>query len=111
MLTRTAEEKTESMEVSHPLVRVHPPTGDRALYLSSTRLDHIEGVDLAESDVLVDELFEHSIQDKFVYHHEWRVGDMLIWDNRCTMHHANGDYPRDESRLMHRIMIEGETPV
>jgi len=111
MLTRTDAEKAETANVTHPLVRVHPPTGERALYMSTTRLDHIADIDLAEGDALVDELFAHATQDKFVYHHEWRVGDMLIWDNRCTMHHANGNYPRDQKRLMQRIMIEGEAPI
>ncbi|MFT6580913.1 MAG: taurine dioxygenase [Alphaproteobacteria bacterium] len=111
MLTRTDAEKAETADVTHPLVRVHPPTGARALYMSTTRLDRIADIDLADGDALVDELFAHATQDKFVYHHEWRVGDMLIWDNRCTMHHANGNYPHDQKRLMQRIMIEGEAPV
>ncbi|MBT5812423.1 MAG: TauD/TfdA family dioxygenase [Rhodospirillaceae bacterium] len=111
MAPRTEEEVTETPNVEHPLVRKHPRTGGRALYMSTTRLERIVDMDREESNALVDELLAHATQPKFVYDHEWRTGDMLIWDNRCTMHHANGDYPIEEKRLMHRIMIEGEIPV
>lgn len=111
MLVRTQSEKKETPDVTHPLVRWHEPTRSGALYLSTTRLDRIVGLSDAESDSLVDELLAHATQDRFVYHHEWRVGDLLVWDNRCLMHHANADYPLDATRRMHRILVEGEIPV
>jgi taurine dioxygenase len=111
MATRTDEEVSEAPDVAHPLVRKNSRTGERALYMSTTRLDHIVDMDREDSNALVDELLAHATQPKFLYDHEWSPGDMLIWDNRCTMHHANGNYPIEVTRLMHRIMIEGEVPV
>ncbi|MBT5667281.1 MAG: TauD/TfdA family dioxygenase [Rhodospirillaceae bacterium] len=111
MAPRTEEEIDETPDVVHPLVRKNPRTGEQALYMSTTRLERIVDLDREESNALVDELLAHATQPKFLYDHEWRPGDMLIWDNRCTMHHANGNYPIEVTRLMHRIMIEGEVPV
>ena len=110
MLARSEDEVKETPDVVHPLVRKHLPTGRKALYLSTTRLERIVGLDRAESDALVDELLAHATQPRFVYHHKWRPGDMVIWDNRCSMHHANGDYPLEAKRLLHRIILKGETP-
>jgi len=110
MLVRTAEEVEETPEVVHPLARTYPPTGEKALYLSTTRLDRIADMAPEESDALLDDLLAFADRPHFHYHHKWRPGDMVIWDNRCSMHHANDDYG-NEKRLLHRIMIEGETPV
>ena len=110
MMARTASEKARTPDVTHPLVRIHPPTGKPALYMSTTRLECVEGWPRARSDELVDELLAHATENRFQYHHNWRAGDVLIWDNRCLMHHANGDYPLDATRRMHRVLIEGEIP-
>jgi len=110
MMGRTEEETAETPDVVHPLVRRHPPTGTKALFLSTTRLERIVGLDRAESDALIDELMGHVTQPQFLYDHVWRVGDMVIWDNRCSLHHANANYPLDAKRLLHRILIEGEVP-
>ena len=111
MLTRTAEEEAMTPDVIHPLVRTHPTTGDKALYMSTTRLDRILDMERAESDALIDELMAHATQARFQYHHKWRHGDLVIWDNRCSMHHANADYPPDAGRLLQRAMLAGEIPV
>jgi taurine dioxygenase len=111
MLVRSAAEVAETPDVVHPLVRQHLPTGRKALFLSTTRLESILGLDRAESDALVDDLLTHATQPRFVYHHKWRPGDLVIWDNRCSMHHANADYPLDAKRLLHRVILEGEKPV
>jgi taurine dioxygenase len=110
MLVRSADEIEETPDVAHPLVRKHIPTGRNALYMSTTRLERIIGLDRAESDSLVDALLAHATQPRFLYHHEWRPGDMVIWDNRCSMHHANADYPLEAKRLLHRIILQGEKP-
>lgn len=108
--TRTEDEEGESPKVSHPLVRTHPVTGRKALYLNLNRMDSLEGLPLAEGDALIDELFAHAIQPAFIYAHRWQAGDVLVWDNRCTMHKASADYG-DHRRRMMRVMIEGSTPV
>ena len=96
---------------THPLVRTHPETGRKALYISRNRMDHIVGMDRAEGHALIDELVEHAIQPQFTYRHKWQQGDIVIWDNRCLMHKANGDYPDGARRVMQRIIVAGEVPV
>jgi taurine dioxygenase len=95
---------------SHPVVRTHPATGRKALYVNRLMTLAIEGLPAAESEELLNLLFDHQEQRKFVYEHVWRVGDILMWDNRCTLH-ARTDFSADERRLMRRVAILGETPV
>jgi alpha-ketoglutarate-dependent taurine dioxygenase len=92
----------------HPLVRVHPENGRKALYLNPVRIEAIEGMPEAEALALVAELIAHATHRKYEYRHQWRYGDMLIWDNRSVMHQANGDYDMNEVRQLNRIMIKGE---
>jgi len=92
----------------HPIVRVHPENGRKALYLNPVRIEAIEGMAEDEALALVAELMAHATQKKYEYRHPWRYGDMLIWDNRSVMHQANGDYDMNEVRHLHRIMIKGE---
>ena len=98
-------------EATHPLVRTHPETGRKALYLNANRMEQVVGMDRAESDKLLDELIAHAIKPEFQYRHKWRQGDVVIWDNRCTMHKANADYAEGERRLMHRVIVAGTVPV
>jgi len=107
----SAEEQRDVPDVTHPLVRTHPETGRKALYMNPNRMDRIVGWERAESDRLLDELIAHATQERFQYRHRWRQGDVLIWDNRCTMHKANADYPEDAKRFMLRIIVEGTVPV
>jgi taurine dioxygenase len=95
----------------HPIVRAHPETGRKALYLNPNRMEAAVGLERAESDALLDRLTLHAAQERFQYRHRWRPGDIVIWDNRCTMHKANADYPADERRLMQRIVVAGTVPV
>ena len=74
-------------------------------------MERIVGLEQAESDRLLDELIAHATQLKYQYRHVWRQGDIVIWDNRCTMHKANADYPEGERRLMHRVIVAGTAPV
>jgi taurine dioxygenase len=107
---RPAAEMAAMPEATHPLVRTHPETGRKSLYLNPNRMEQIVGLERAESDRLLDELIAHSIQPKFQYRHVWRQGDIVIWDNRSTMHKANADYPAGERRLMHRVIVAGTAP-
>lgn len=98
-------------DVVHPLLRTHPETGRKALYMNPNRMEAVVGMDRAESDALLDALIRHATQEKYQYRHKWRRGDILIWDNRCTMHKANADYSEGARRLMHRIIVAGTAPV
>ncbi len=98
-------------EAVHPLVRTHPETGRKSLYINPNRMEQVVGMDRAASDALLDALIAHAIQPKYQYRHKWQQGDIVIWDNRCTMHKANADYPDGMRRMMHRIIIEGTVPV
>ncbi len=93
----------------HPLLRTHPETGRKALYVGS-HVDTFEGMTEAESAPLVDFLMAHSIRPEHTCRFRWAPGSMAIWDNRCTMHFAINDYPPG-TRLMHRITIRGDVPV
>ena len=92
----------------HPLVWTHR-SGRKSLVLGSTA-SHVEGLDRTEGRALLDELLEWATQPKFVYRHEWRLGDLLIWDNTGTMHRAE-PYAEDSGRLMHRTTLVGEEAV
>src|SRR4051812_12483993 len=108
---RPAAEMAAMPEAIHPLVRTHPATGRKALYLNANRMEQVVGLARAESDALLDALIAHAIEPRFQYRHVWRQGDVVIWDNRCTMHKANADYPEGERRLMHRVVVAGTAPV
>jgi taurine dioxygenase len=103
-------EEVGDRDVWHPLVRTNPVTGRRALYMSALgRLDKIDGMTRAESRSLLGFLHDHSIAIDRMYRHRWSPGDVLIWDNRCTMHAAAHDYG-DEPRTLYRILVQGEAP-
>jgi taurine dioxygenase len=95
---------------AHPVVRTHPATGRKALYVNRLMTGQIEGLPAQESDELLNFLFDHQEQREFVYEHVWRPGDLLMWDNRCALH-ARTDFSADERRLMRRVTILGEKPV
>ena len=90
----------------HPLIRTHPETGRRSLYFDPGKIEAVEGVTAAESDALIDELTNAMIQPGGEYRHKWRVGDVVIWDNRCSYHRAAGDYPPEEDRIHWRTSIK-----
>jgi len=107
---RSGEEEDETPDVDHPLIRTHPLSGRRALYINPNRIDHILGWDDQTSDALLDPLYEFAFQPRFQYRHYWKPGDLVIWDNRCTMHRANAECDLTQLRIMHRVMLEGEIP-
>jgi taurine dioxygenase len=94
----------------HPLVRVHPATGRKALYLGRRRVwpsQYIEGVSHEESEALLNRLWAHATQAKYAWTHVWRVGDMLVWDNRCAMHYRE-PVNSEQRRVMWRSQFQGE---
>lgn len=107
---RTPEEIAETPDVEHPLVRTHPETGRKSLYLNPNRLDRIVGLERAESDALLDELADEARKPQHHHGHVWTQGDIVVWDNRATMHRVVIDYPEGEPRIMHRVLIEGDRP-
>ena len=89
----------------HPLTKVHPETGRTALYFNAAQVLNILDVDTAESDDLIAELTGYTVQPGHEYRHKWQLGDIVIWDNRCALHRATGDYPPGERRSMWRVTI------
>jgi len=90
----------------HPLVCTHPDTGRRMLYLGRRRNAYLPGLDLAESEALLDELWDVVARPEFAWEHVWRVGDLVLWDNRCTMHRRD-PFDAASRRIMHRTQIKG----
>ena len=94
----------------HPIVRTHPATGRKALFVNRLMTVAIEGLSDDEGGKILNTLFDHQEQRTFVYEHVWRPNDVLLWDNRCTLH-ARTDFSDKERRLMRRVAIKGEKPV
>ena len=93
-----------------PLVRTHPVTGKKALYVSPRFTIGIEGLKEAEADEILDYLFAHQIRPEFVYRHKWQDRDLVMWDNRSVIHQATGGYTYPDVRTMHRTVIAGDRP-
>jgi taurine dioxygenase len=99
----------EVKPVVHPVVRTHPETGRKALFVSEHFTTRIVGLPDDESRALLDELFEHSTRPQHIYRHNWQAQDMVFWDNRSLMHLAAG-CPEDQRRKLYRTTIEGDVP-
>ena len=95
--------------IEHPVVRVHPETGRKGLFVNPGFTSHIVGVSDAESRHLLDIFYAHIIKPEHIIRHRWNVGDVAMWDNRSTVHYANRDYG-DARRVMHRITLRGDEP-
>jgi taurine dioxygenase len=104
-VTATDDPRTSPGAV-HPLVCTHPDTGRRMLYLGRRRNAYLMGLELAESEALLDELWDFVAQPEFAWEHVWRVGDLVLWDNRCTMHRRD-PFDAASRRIMHRTQIKG----
>jgi taurine dioxygenase len=100
----------ERPPVDHPLVRTHPETKAKALYLGN-HASHIQGMPEAEGKALLEQLLEHATQRQFVYAHRWHEGDLIMWDNRCLLHRAVANYEMGrERRILHRTVVKGTVP-
>ena len=95
----------------HPVVLVHPESGRKALYINPIRTESIVGMPEAEALALLADLLEHATQPQYQYRHQWRPGDLVMWDNRSLLHKANGDYDMNQRRYLYRVMLEGDVPV
>jgi taurine dioxygenase len=92
---------------SHPVFITHPDTGRKTLFVDRLMTTRIEGVSEEESDAILDQLYEIGERREFIFEHEWKLSDFLMWDNRCTIH-ARTDFPKEERRLLRRCTVEGE---
>jgi taurine dioxygenase len=96
--------------VIHPIVRTHPESGRKAIYINPIRIEGIVGMAEGEALALLADLLEHATQPQHQYRHQWRVGDLVMWDNRSLLHKANGDYDMNQVRYLYRLMLQGDVP-
>jgi taurine dioxygenase len=104
------DDPVASPGVYHPLVCTHAETGRRVLYLGRRRNAYIGGLPLKESEALLDELWSYASRDEIAWHNEWQVGDLVLWDNRCTMHRRD-PFDSHMRRILHRTQIKGQAPL
>jgi len=104
-----APDPSQTIGAEHPLVRTHPVTGRKALFLGRRRNAYIPGLPLAASEALLDALWAHATKDEFTWYQQWQVGDLILWDNRCVMHRRDAFDPGTR-RVMHRTQIKGDRP-
>jgi len=97
--------------VLHPMVRTHPESGRKAIFINPIRIEGILGLDHKEALPLLDDLLSHATETRHQYRHRWQPGDLVMWDNRCLLHKANGDYNMDQVRYLYRIMLSGDVPL
>jgi taurine dioxygenase len=108
--TATAEEIADAPPMSHPLVRLHPDTGRKCLFMG-VHASHFEGRPMAEGRARLAALEAHATDERFVYRHKWRAGDLLMWDNRCLLHRADSNFDAARySRVLHRTCLRGTAP-
>jgi taurine dioxygenase len=106
----TQAEIDRNPPVRHPIARTHPRTGRKCLYVMRDDCTGIEGIEAEEADALIAALADHIVKPEFVYRHQWRPGDLLMWDNCTVQHRAIQDYDMPQRRLMHRTTMGGEVP-
>jgi taurine dioxygenase len=106
----TAKQRAEAPPVEHPAVRTHADTGRKILYISR-HVSHFAGIPRDESDELLERLMAHATKDAFVFRHKWGSRDVVMWDNRCTMHCATPYDAAAQRRVLHRTVVRGEVPV
>ena len=109
-IDEAAREKFGNLPI-HPLIRTHPDTGRKAIYVHPGKLENIVGMEPAESQHMIQTLLDKVLAPDICYRHKWKEGDLLLCDNRAVLHLAHHDYDLNEGRIMHRILIKGERPV
>ena len=100
---------TYTRSYAHPIFRTHPVTGRKSLYVNRLMTEYIVDMPREESDALLKRVFDHQEQAQFQYEHRWQVGDLLMWDNRCTLH-ARRDFDDQHLRKLRRVTVKGEKP-
>ncbi len=105
-----APDPTQTVGAEHPIVRTHPVTGKKALFLGRRRNAYVVGLKLEESEALLDALWAHCTKPEFTWYQQWRAGDLILWDNRCVMHRRDAFDPATR-RVMHRTQIKGDRPL
>lgn len=100
----------EALSAEHPVIRTHPETGRQSLYVSPAHTTHFAGWTEDESAALLHCLFAAQIRHEWCCRHQWQVGDLALWDNRCTLHYPVNDY-HGYRRLLHRVTLKGDAPV
>jgi taurine dioxygenase len=108
--TRPEDRDRYGTPIEHPMVRTHPRHGSRAVYFHISKATHIGGMTPESSRAYMRDLLDRMIRPEIVYHHAWRKGDVLVIDDRATMHRAHGDYDRSQSRVLWRVIVEGDRP-
>lgn len=109
MVKTKRADRAKAKFADHPAIRIHPETDGKVIYINRLMTEEFIDMPEAESDGLLAELFEFTERPEFYYEHVWRVGDLLMWDNRCTQH-ARTDFPASETRVLKRVGIEGDRP-
>jgi len=104
-----ASDPSQTIGAEHPLLRTHPVTGRKALFLGRRRNAYIPGLRLADSEALLDTLWEYATKSEFTWYQQWQAGDLILWDNRCVMHRRDAFDPATR-RVMHRTQIKGDRP-
>ncbi|MBV9826352.1 MAG: TauD/TfdA family dioxygenase [Alphaproteobacteria bacterium] len=104
-----APDASQTVGAEHPIVRTHPETRRKALFLGRRRNAYIPGLPLAESEALLDALWAHATKPEFTWYQQWKLGDLILWDNRCVMHRRDAFDP-NARRVMHRTQIKGDRP-
>jgi len=106
----TPEHLAQVPDAEMPIVRTHPVTGKKGLFINEAHTSHIAGLSAAESEALKNEICQHIIKPEFQYEHHWQAGDLLMWDNIAAQHKANFNYRLPLRRLMHRTTVRGTAP-
>ena len=102
------DDPREAPGTYHPIVCTHPESGRKCLYLGRRRNAYLEGMPLADSEALLDEVWSYATRDELTWYNRWRVGDVVLWDNRCTMHRRD-PFDASSRRIMHRTQMKGES--
>jgi taurine dioxygenase len=111
LVALTGEQRQQTPDVMHPVIRTHPKSGRKCIYVSDGTAVGVVGMPEAEGRQLIRELIDHCTQPQFVYRHRWRVGDLVVWDNCSSLHKANSkDYALPYRRRMHRVTVSGSVP-
>ena len=109
VLMLSGQDPKNAKTVEHPIFRSHPETGKKAIYVTEAFVKEIKGLESEDSQKILQTLYAHATQEKYIYRHKWSKGDLVIWDNRSVQHFAEHGYG-DKERTMHRLTTSGSKP-